>query len=302
MSWFAMISIHSCLKVDCRWRRRRRRARRPARVSHQRTVRHVIRPVVPVLQHLNVRHLRFRMGKTRHQSSLRVRRCSTTARFSLHHGRYHRKHLHFKCRHQLRSKFLFIKRIPLPFIRPLNRILPKVLLPKAIIFNRIDLIRLIRWTAQRPTNPRTAVTADTWRVFPVSFLSLFVLRPLIFDISRLDYYKLNRLYKALAIQKLSLNNGPPTRGAHHQRRAPGAGGHGYGHHHPHHPHYHPQPPPHALATHHVHPSANIPSTSLSSSPPTPTPMNINQLTPFYPGQSPFLPMPTPISDSRKSKF
>lgn len=121
---------------------------------------------------------------------------------------------------------------------------------------------------------------------------------------RLDYYKLNRLYKALAIQKLSTNNVPTSRGGHSQRRPQPAGyAHGYqqqqqqNHH-----HYHQNSHPHAAPTYHGHPNGNIPSTNLSSSPPTPTPMNINQFSPFYAGQSPFLPMSTTISDSRKSKY
>jgi len=120
------------------------------------------------------------------------------------------------------------------------------------------------------------------------------------------YYKLNRLYKALAIQKLSMNNVPTSRGGHSQRRQQGAGyAHGYPqqqqqqqHQHQHHQ----NPHPHATNAHHVYPNGNIPSPNLSSSPPTPTPMNINQFSPFYAGQSPFLPMPTTISDSRKSKY
>lgn len=121
------------------------------------------------------------------------------------------------------------------------------------------------------------------------------------SICLVDYYKLNRLYKALAIQKLQhpmgkvANNSPAT---HHHRRLP------MPHHHqaqqqPHH-HYQQQQQP---ANHHHNNNSAIPSsTMLSSSPPTPTPMNIDQFTPFYAQQSSFLPMPTTVPDSRKSKY
>jgi hypothetical protein len=121
------------------------------------------------------------------------------------------------------------------------------------------------------------------KVFHVRFfIILFCLL-----ISFIDYYKLNRLYKALALQKLSTNtnstgkvsNNPPT--THHQQRRM-----------PQHQRYQQQQN-----------NNNIPSSSsLSTSPPTPTPMNINQFTPFYTQQSSYLPMPTTVTDSRKSKY
>jgi len=105
------------------------------------------------------------------------------------------------------------------------------------------------------------------------------------------YYKLNRLNKALAIQKLSHPMGKVTHNSpvgHHQRRL-------FGH------QYHQQ-----QQQHHHHQQNNnniIPSSvSLSASPPTPTPMNINQFSPFYNPQSTYLPMPTTVTDSRKSKY
>jgi hypothetical protein len=102
------------------------------------------------------------------------------------------------------------------------------------------------------------------------------------------YYKLNRLYKALALQKLSLNtnqmgkvaHNPPV--SHQQRRVP------------HHQYQQQQ--------NYNNNTTSIPS-SLSTSPPTPTPMNINQFTsPFHTPQPSYLPMPTTVIDSRKSKY
>ncbi len=106
----------------------------------------------------------------------------------------------------------------------------------------------------------------------------------------IDYYKLNRLYKALAIQKLShpmgkVTHNPSVTQHHHQRRIP-----------PHH-HYQ-QQQQQQNNNNNIIPS----SSSLSASPPTPTPMNINQLAPFYAQQSSYLPMPTTVTDSRKSKY
>lgn len=149
--------------------------------------------------------------------------------------------------------------------------------------------RLTLCTAPPRMNHRTAATVVMSKVFHVRslFLSSEPLDRLLF--SSLDYYKLNRLYKALAIQKLSSNGNPVGRGAtsspmsqqgHQARRPPQ---HQY---------------PHA---HQQHSNPAIPS-SLSTSPPTPTPMNINQLSPFYSQQSSYLPMPTTITDSRKSKY
>ena len=107
-----------------------------------------------------------------------------------------------------------------------------------------------------------------------------------FLIYLIDYYKLNRLYKALALQKLSVNTNQMGKVAHnpavshHQRRIP---------------HHQYQQQQHNNTT-------NIPS-SLSTSPPTPTPMNINQFaSPFHTQQSAYLPMPTSVTDSRKSKY
>jgi protein Tob/BTG len=104
------------------------------------------------------------------------------------------------------------------------------------------------------------------------------------------YYKLNRLYKALAIQKLShpmgkvTHHSPATNNHHHQRRLPA-----------HHQYQQQQQNNNT----NIIPSS---SPSLSSSPPTPTPMNINQFSPFYTQQSSYLPMPTTVTDSRKSKY
>jgi hypothetical protein len=107
----------------------------------------------------------------------------------------------------------------------------------------------------------------------------------------LDYYKLNRLYKALAIQKFSGNSNPTGKGPHNPAVSQ-----------PHHnrriPHYQYQQQQQQHSTNNTN---NIPS-ALSSSPPTPTPMNINQFSPFYTQQSPYLPMPTTVTDSRKSKY
>ncbi|CAF1078436.1 unnamed protein product [Adineta steineri] len=111
------------------------------------------------------------------------------------------------------------------------------------------------------------------------------------------YYKLNRLYKALAIQKVSINPNPmggkvannaPVTHHHHQRRTP--------HHHQQQQYYYQQQQQQQYNN--IIPS----SSSLSTSPPTPTPMNINQFAPFYNQQSTYLPMPTTVADSRKSKY
>ena len=113
-----------------------------------------------------------------------------------------------------------------------------------------------------------------------------------------DYYKLNRLYKALAIQKLS-NNGSPTgkfanhsSATHHQRRRVPQ------------QHYQnfQQPQQQQQQQHLMNPIIPSSTSTLSSSPPTPTPMNINQFSPFYTQQSSYLPISTAVTDSRKSKY
>jgi hypothetical protein len=93
----------------------------------------------------------------------------------------------------------------------------------------------------------------------------------------IDYYKLNRLYKALALQKFSTNT-PRMGKVPHGRRVP---------HHIYHQQQQQQ-------------EDSIP-TSFSTSPPTPTPMNIDRLAPFYAQQS-FLPISTTATGSRKSKY
>ncbi|CAF0745868.1 unnamed protein product [Adineta ricciae] len=112
------------------------------------------------------------------------------------------------------------------------------------------------------------------------------------------YYKLNRLYKALAIQKLS-NNGSPTgkfanhsSATHHQRRRVPQ------------QHYQnfQQQQQQQQQQHSMNPIIPSSTSTLSSSPPTPTPMNINQFSPFYTQQSSYLPIPTTVADSRKSKY
>ena len=108
----------------------------------------------------------------------------------------------------------------------------------------------------------------------------------------IDYYKLNRLYKALAIQKLSGNNNPVGKVPHNSPVC---------HHNQHRriPHHQNQQQQQQQQINNN--NTSIPST-LSSSPPTPTPMNINQFSPFYTQQSSYLPMPTTVIDSRKSKY
>ena len=117
------------------------------------------------------------------------------------------------------------------------------------------------------------------------------------SVLRLDYYKLNRLYKALAIQKLS-NTSPTGKGPqnspvphqHHRRAA-----------HQNYHHQQQQQQQQRQQQQPLNPSFAIPS-SLSVSPPTPTPMNINQVAPFYAQAASFLPMPTTVVDGRKSKY
>lgn len=89
----------------------------------------------------------------------------------------------------------------------------------------------------------------------------------------LDYYKLNRLYKALALQKHTGHGNRTGKGSHNRRV-------------PHHMYYQPQ--------------ETIP-TDFSTSPPTPTPANIDRLSPFYTQQA-FLPIPTTATGGRKSKY
>lgn len=89
----------------------------------------------------------------------------------------------------------------------------------------------------------------------------------------LDYYKLNRLYKALALQKQT-NHGPRMSKGSHQRRVP---------------------------RHMHHQAQEVIPTEYSTSPPTPTPANIDRLSPFYTQQA-FLPIPTTATGSRKSKY
>ncbi|CAF2905073.1 unnamed protein product [Rotaria sp. Silwood2] len=99
------------------------------------------------------------------------------------------------------------------------------------------------------------------------------------------YYKLNRLYKALAIQKLSTNTNPMGKTtynpsiSHHHRRVP-----------------------HNYHNQQQQKTNNIIPTSLSTSPPTPTPMNINQFSPYYVQQSSYFPISTTVTDNRKSKY
>ncbi|CAF1125609.1 unnamed protein product [Rotaria sordida] len=87
------------------------------------------------------------------------------------------------------------------------------------------------------------------------------------------YYKLNRLYKALALQKYN-ENGQLIRKVPHHRRVP-----------------YPM---------HQQQQFMIPSL-FSTSPPTPTPMNIDQLAPFYENPS-LYPITTGVVGSRKSKY
>jgi hypothetical protein len=86
---------------------------------------------------------------------------------------------------------------------------------------------------------------------------------------------LNRLYKALSLQKQT-GRAPRMNKIPRHQRAPQP-----------HPAYYQQ-------------NDTIP-TDFSSSPPTPTPMNIDRLAPFY-AQQAFLPIPTTASGSRKSKY
>ncbi len=88
----------------------------------------------------------------------------------------------------------------------------------------------------------------------------------------IDYYKLNRLYKALAVQKYNINS---TGKVPQQRRAP---------------------------HHNIYQQQQNRNPSFSpSSPPTPTPMNIDRLAPFY-AQPSFFPISATAVGSRKSKY
>ncbi|CAF0831164.1 unnamed protein product [Rotaria sp. Silwood1] len=107
------------------------------------------------------------------------------------------------------------------------------------------------------------------------------------------YYKLNRLYKALAIQKLSINTNPmgkmtynPSTSHHHRRM----------------PHNYHNQQQQKMNNNNNNNNNNIIPSSLSTSPPTPTPMNINQLSPYFVQQSSYLPISTSVIDSRKSKY
>ena len=92
----------------------------------------------------------------------------------------------------------------------------------------------------------------------------------------LDYYKLNRLYKALALQKHSPNVPRMNKVPRHQRV------------------------PNGVYRQQQQQKEIIPN-SFSTSPPTPTPMNIDRLAPFYAQQS-HLPIPMTATGSRKSKY
>jgi hypothetical protein len=98
------------------------------------------------------------------------------------------------------------------------------------------------------------------------------------------YYKLNRLYKALAIQKFNTGAPQPMGKVPHYPTAP--------YHHRRVPYHHQQQ---------QQQQQNVIPACLSNSPPTPTPMNINQLAPFYVQQT-YLPVPTTVTDGRKSKY
>ncbi|CAF0807918.1 unnamed protein product [Adineta ricciae] len=88
------------------------------------------------------------------------------------------------------------------------------------------------------------------------------------------YYKLNRLQRALDLQKFSVNTRQPSKSSHHRRMTQQM----------------------YQQIQHNH----IPAFS-SASPPTPTPLNINHLTSFYAHQA-FLPISTPATGNRKSKY
>jgi len=162
-----------------------------------------------------------------------------------------------------------------------------------IIFNQIDRIHHIQFIVQHQMNHQIVAIVVMSKVFLVRLL-LYILKLLNFIL--IDYYKLNRLYKALAIQKLQHPMGkmsPNVSANYHQhpRRLPA--------HNQYKPHHQQQKQQQQHATNYNIPTS---STDLSSSPPTPTPMNINQLSPFYAQQSSYLPMPTTVTDSRKSKY
>ncbi|CAF3642542.1 unnamed protein product [Rotaria sp. Silwood1] len=86
------------------------------------------------------------------------------------------------------------------------------------------------------------------------------------------YYKLNRLYKALALQKTSANPQSIRKVPNHRRVPP-----------------------------HIYQQQFRTSSPFSMSPPTPTPMNIDQFTPFYEDQS-LYPISTGVIGNRKSKY
>jgi len=115
--------------------------------------------------------------------------------------------------------------------------------------------------------------------FPCKILIYFKIIKYIYIISFIDYYKLNRLYKALALQKNSTNTNRMGK-VPHNRRVPN----------------------HIYRQQQLQQQQQeIIPTSFSTSPPTPTPMNIDRLAPFYAQQS-FLPISTTATGSRKSKY
>ena len=228
--------------------------------------------------------------------------------YLLHLEHYLLKLQLFKCHHRHRSQFQLHMNKIISYRTIPNQSPVKVRPVMEMVFNQIDRIHLIQCIVQHPMNHRIAVTVDMSKVFHVRFFFLHVLiiRIACFVLLiMIDYYKLNRLYKALAIQKLSHPMGKATHNSpvtHHQRRLPTPH-----HHQAQHQHYQ----QHQQANHHYHNNTTatnnntnaIPSSNLlSSSPPTPTPMNIDQFPPFYAQQSSFLPMPTTVPDSRKSKY
>lgn len=93
----------------------------------------------------------------------------------------------------------------------------------------------------------------------------------------IDYYKLNRLQKALALQKFSLGQQAVRKNPHHRRV-----------------------PRHVLQQQQQQQQVVFPP-AFSTSPPTPTPMNIDQLAPFYDDPALFT-RGTALSNGRVSKY
>ncbi|CAF1323500.1 unnamed protein product [Adineta steineri] len=87
------------------------------------------------------------------------------------------------------------------------------------------------------------------------------------------YYKLNRLYKALALQKHSSSPNPTGKSSHHRR----------------------------MPNQMYQQRQNYIPSFAPSSPPTPTPMNIDRVAPYFTQQT-FLQIPTTATGSRKSKY